>query len=146
MSGRDNHALLYDALSAAVPLEIMQLRDASREQLAALAARLRWPDLKAKPGTPERRAEASRLDAEPGGGYALANADAMLYGGQGAARAFANYAKALAILAHRPGGVRFGSLTWCAAHPRERWPDGERICPACLREEIAAREAGHVGR
>lgn len=44
-------------------------------------------------------------------------------------------ARGLAVLACQPGGVTFHGLHWCAAHMRERWPDGERICPACLREE-----------
>lgn len=44
-------------------------------------------------------------------------------------------ARGLAVLACQPGGVTFAGMHWCAAHPREPWPDGERICPACLREE-----------
>lgn len=54
-----------------------------------------------------------------------------------AGEVFNELAKGLALLAYQPGGVRFRSLSWCAAHPRERWTDGV-ICPACLREERQA--------
>jgi hypothetical protein len=85
---------------------------------------LRWSD----PGA--RAAMARRIDLEQ-------DADAVLYGGKGCGKAFARFARALALLAYQPGGVRFGPLSWCAAHPRERWADGP-ICPACLREERQA--------
>lgn len=55
------------------------------------------------------------------------------------ARAHASYAAALAVLAFAPGGVRLGPLGWCAAHPGQRWADGDKVCPACLAVEIAAK-------
>jgi hypothetical protein len=58
-----------------------------------------------------------------------------------AGEVFNELAKGLAVLAYQPGGVRFRGLSWCAAHPCERWTDGP-ICPACLREERQASGAG----
>jgi hypothetical protein len=121
VSGRDNPGLLLDALAMAVPLEIGRLRDAGEDARDGLAARLRLP--------------------QPEGENALRGADAMLYGGKGGGQAFAGFAAAIAVLAFAPGGVRFGALAWCAAHMRERWPDGEKACPACLREERERRAA-----
>jgi hypothetical protein len=118
VSGNDNPGLLLDTLAMTVPLEIGRLRDAGEDARGCLAARLRLP--------------------QPEGENALRGADAMLYGGKGAELAFAGFATVLAVLSFTPGGVRFGALAWCAAHMRERWPDGDAICPACLREEIAA--------
>lgn len=54
-----------------------------------------------------------------------------------AGEVFNELAKGLACAAFQPGGTRFGLLSWCAAHPRQRWADGP-ICPACLHEERAA--------
>ena len=119
MSGSENPGLLADTLAMAVPLEIGRLREAGEDARDVLAQRLRWP-------------------RDPEGRYALTGADAMLYGGKGAGPAFAGFAVALALLAFAPGGVTFGALAWCAAHPRERWAAQDGICPACLREERAA--------
>jgi hypothetical protein len=123
VSGHGNPGLLLDTLAMTVPLEIGRLRDAGQDARDALAQRLRWP-------------------RDPDGRYALTGADAMLYGGKGAGGAFAGFATAIALLSFAPGGVTFGGLAWCAAHPRQRWAGGDRICPACLREEIAAGGAG----
>jgi hypothetical protein len=51
-----------------------------------------------------------------------------------AGEVFNELARGLACAAFQPGGVRFAGLSWCAAHPRERWADGP-VCPACLRDE-----------
>lgn len=64
---------------------------------------------------------------------------AVPFRGEGAGRSLAAWAKALAVLAYAPGGVRFGPLTWCAAHPRSRWVEYES-CPACLAEETTAKD------
>jgi len=64
--------------------------------------------------------------------------DDLLYGGKGCVPSFAALSRGLAILACRAGGVRVGPLGWCAAHHpggTRRWPEGQSICPACLREE-----------
>lgn len=114
MSGHEDPGLLLDTLAIAVPAEIGKLREAEEGRGAVVASRLRDPD------------------------GPLMTGDAVLYGGQGCATGFAAFARALAVLAFQPGGVRFGPLHWCAAHPRERRADGDVICPACLREEIAA--------
>jgi hypothetical protein len=141
MSGRQNDGLLLDTLTVAVPLEIMRLAGATPEERAALAARLGMPRYATKPRTPERHAEQAAIDALPDKGHPLGNADAMLFGGEGAGRSLAAWAKALAVLAYHYGGVRFGPLAWCAAHPRQRWEERDKVCPACLRGEIAAKEA-----
>lgn len=109
--------LLADCLEAAVPLHIWVMKD--------------W--------SPEARMWTGRDMAD----YISAHGDVILYRGhkQGeSGRAFNALAKGLAAAAYQPGGVTFHGLHWCAAHMRERWPDGERICPACLREE--RKEAG----
>lgn len=115
MSGRDNPGLLLDSMSVSVSLLIGQLREAGEDTRTALASRLRDE------------------------GLLISRGDALLYGSQGGGRAHASYAAALAVLAFNAGGVRFGPLAWCAAHPRQRWADGDKVCPACLAEEIAAK-------
>ncbi len=141
MSARDDclQGLLSDALAMAVQLEIMRLRDATPEQRDALAASLRYPENKEKKGTPEYRAEEARLSALPFSGYPLGGADVMLYGGKGARESLAAWAKAIALLAFAPGGIRFGSLGFCAAHPAAKWPESEAACPACLDAEMTAK-------
>jgi hypothetical protein len=109
VSGHENPGLLLDTLAIAVPAEIDNLRWSDGQDRLAIAPRL-------------------SVRMRSGG-------DDLLFGGPECARSFADLAQALALLAYQPGGVRFGPLAWCAAHPRERWPDGESICPACLREE-----------
>lgn len=115
MSGRDNPGLLLDSMSVSVPLLIGRLREAGEDARAELATKLR----------DER----------------LTGGDALLYGGRSeeVAGAHARFAAALAVLAFNVGGVRFGPLGWCAAHPRQRWADGDKVCMACLAEEIAAK-------
>lgn len=142
IDGHHQHQLL-DALEAGVALEIMRLRDATREQRDALAASLRPPEYKTESRTPERRAEQLALEALPLGGEPLGSADAMMYGGKGAALSLSNWSKALALLALRPGGVRFGPLGWCAVHApagSRRWPGGQQVCPGCLDEEPEGRD------
>jgi hypothetical protein len=41
-------------------------------------------------------------------------------------------ATGLAVAAFQPGGVRFGNLAWCAAHPGRRRAPGELTCGGCL--------------
>jgi hypothetical protein len=103
-------SLLKASLEAAVPLEIASMRELDGGLRRHLVERLR------------------PLMQE--------GADEMLYGGPLCARAFAVYARALAVLAFQPGGVTFGGLHWCAAHLGMPWPAGHGVpCPHCLREE-----------
>lgn len=120
MSGRGNPGLLLDSMSVSVPLLIGQLREAGEDARTDLASRLRDERL------------------------LLTGGDALLYGGKPAEvrGAHARFAAALAVLAFNHGGVRFGPLGWCAAHPRQRWTDGDKVCPTCLAEEIAAKGRG----
>jgi hypothetical protein len=57
-----------------------------------------------------------------------------------AGEVFNALAAGLAAAAFQPGGVTFGDLFWCAAHPRQHRPDG-RVCPDCLAEAKPKREA-----
>lgn len=139
MSGRDNPGLLLDTLSVAVPIEIMRLQGSSSANRLALARELGMPDVDAVFGEPERRAARQRLEERPDREHPLGHADAMMFGGPGAGRSLGAWAKALAVLAYQPGGVRLGPLGWCAAHPRQRWADGDKVCAMCLAEEIAAK-------
>lgn len=136
MSGRSDDGLLLGMLSVAVLAEMDNLRGTDEETRLSMARRLGYPDIKARPGTPEYYVELGRLSSLPFGGYPLGGADAVMFGGRGCAQAFAAWARALALLAYNTGGVTFGPLRWCAAHPRGPWKETDgRICPACLREE-----------
>ena len=109
-------ALLEVTLEAAVPLRILELRHASGEERVRLAR------------------EASGHIAEHG--------DLILYRGPcpgGTARAVGWLITGLACAAYQPGGVRFGSRAWCAAHPAHRWAAEDQICARCLAEEAQAR-------
>lgn len=75
----------------------------------------------------------------------MEHGDDLMFGGRHCQEAAAALARVLAVLAFQPGGVRFGTLGFCAAHIRQRWPEGDVICPACLGEERAAREAACTG-
>ena len=113
MNGENSPGLLATSLAVSVPLLIMQLRDAGEDARTVLAAKIRDDRLLQKSG------------------------DNMLYAGTGAAKSHAAYATAVALLAFAPGGVRFGELCFCAAHPAEKWGDFE-VCAKCLAEEAAA--------
>ena len=113
---RGPRALLEVTLEAAVPLRILELRHASGEERVRLAR------------------EASGHIAEHG--------DLILYRGPcpgGTARAVGWLITGLACAAYQPGGVRFGSCAWCAAHPAHQWTAGDQICTQCLAEEAQAR-------
>jgi hypothetical protein len=109
--------LLSDGLAMAVQLEVGRLREAGEDHRLAVLERLR--EVQARDGT-------------------TGPVDAMLYGGNGAGRAFAATVHAVAVLSFAPGGVTFDGRLWCASHH----PGGvaaEGICTACLREEITAK-------
>ena len=113
---RGPRALLEVTLEAAVPLRILELRHASVEERVRLAR------------------EASGHIAEHG--------DLILFRGPrpgGTARAVGWLITGLACAAYQPGGVRFGSCAWCAAHPAHQWTAGDQICTQCLAEEAQAR-------
>jgi hypothetical protein len=116
VSGQQDEGAVLDALAAAVPLEVMRLREMTPEDRAALARSLGMPRYATKPRTPERHAEQAGLDALPDKGHPLGHADAMLFGGPGAGRSLAAWAKALALLSFAPGGVTFRGLHWCRDH------------------------------
>jgi hypothetical protein len=99
--------LLLDALAMAVPLEIAQLRWAGSDYRAWLA---------------------HSAIAEGG--------DDLLYGGPRCAASFGRLARGLALLAYQPGGVAFGPLHWCAAHPRHEVTG--QVCAACLAQPAKA--------
>jgi hypothetical protein len=84
---RDNLPL---ALQTAVPLEIMQLADATYEQRRTLAQ------------------GASRVVGSQG--------DDLMFGGKHGADAFAALVRGLAVLAYQPGGVTFTGLHFCTDH------------------------------
>lgn len=106
--------LLLDTLQTAVHLEMQAARQLSPGEQALIAGRL-----------------AGEMD----------KLDELLYGGPDCGAGFAALARALAVLALQPGGVRFRSLGFCAAHPRERWPDAGIACPGCLREAGIGEDA-----
>ena len=109
-------ALLEATLEAAVPLRILELRHASGKERVRLAR------------------EASGHIAEHG--------DLILFRGPrpgGTARAVGWLITGLACAAYQPGGVRFGSRAWCAAHPAHRWAAEDQICARCLAEEALGR-------
>jgi hypothetical protein len=91
--GEAQAALLQDALSAAVPLWILELRQSTFEQRAALAAK------------------ACDVIASQG--------DIILYRSSKkgeTAKAFNELAKGLAVLAYQPGGVEIFGLHFCVNH------------------------------
>jgi hypothetical protein len=104
--------LLEMTLEVAVPLRIWELRHATGGERIRLAG------------------QASCEIAEHG--------DVILYRSPrhgDTARAVSWLITGLACAAYQPGGVRFGNLGWCAAHPGHRWADEERICARCVAEE-----------
>jgi hypothetical protein len=129
---------LLDALTTAVQLEILTVAPMTPQEREDMLSRMR-PAV-----VPERRefrdqaayrhardAATAAADLNP-----LTHLDDLLYGGTRTSAAFAAITRVLALLACRPGGVRFGPLGWCAAHPRQRWGEADgHVCAACVREE-----------
>lgn len=94
---------LLDALEVAVPVALHTMRG--------------WSEA-------ERRCA-----AEEAGDLVSEDGDHLLYGGPHCRTTFAAFARALAALAHAPGGVTFAGRHWCVRpdhsgcpkeHPRER--------------------------
>jgi hypothetical protein len=110
--------VLLCALEAAVPLWISELRGHTPAGRCGLAH------------------AAADVVAEHG--------DHILYRGAKAgdsAQAFNALARGLACAAYQPGGVRFGQLAWCAAHPQQRWAPADKQCPACVNPACQADRA-----
>lgn len=87
-----DHQGLLIALQAAVPLNILLMRDWTPQQRANEAAWIRNLDVLGPQG------------------------DLLMYRGHESGRSGATFnalAKALALLAHQPGGVDFAGLHWC---------------------------------
>lgn len=63
--------------------------------------------------------------------------DDLMFGGKHTAAAFAALARALALLAHQPGGVTFAGLHWCVGSGHH----GTRDQAPCAAE--LAREQAH---
>lgn len=121
--GRSVPDVLAFTLELAVPLRIIELRGARGEERYRLAR------------------EAADVIA--------AHGDDILFRSPrrgGTARATAALITGLACAAFQPGGVRFGPLAWCAAHPGHRWADNELLCGACLAAETAAAGDRDPGR
>lgn len=83
--------------------------------------------------------ERHRLSADAATTIA-SHGDDLLYGGKHAGQTFAALTRALAVLAHRPGGVTFAGLHWCVGSghhgTREQTPctaelHREQADPAC---------------
>jgi hypothetical protein len=148
MSGRSNDDLLCGFLAVAVMAAIDDLRWTDETIRLRMMRDLGYPDIAVKQDDPAAYyAELERLSSLPFGGYPLAGADSMMFGGQGCAQSFAAWAKALALLAYGYGGVTFGPLRWCALHMHQRWTQADgQVCPSCLREEEEARLTGEGER
>lgn len=104
--------LLMITLEAAVPLRMFELRRATEAERLRLAR------------------EAAGQIAEHG--------DVILFRSPRrgyTARAVSWLITGLACAAFQPGGVRFSSLAWCAAHPGHRWASEDEVCTACATAE-----------
>lgn len=158
MTGRDD--ALTETLALTVPWLIAEARRLSEEQRQVIASRA--AKIIAAQGdtlmygseatfghgaremaTHQKHARGS--EAGPAGKCRVCTAGQAQFS---AGEVFNELAKGLAVLAFQPGGVRFRSLRWCAAHMQERWTEADGVvCPACLREERQAaagkQEATH---
>lgn len=121
MSGSGSPGLLAASLAVSAQLLIIHLREAGEEARAMLRDRI------------------------VSGNLLQMHADDMLYGGKGAAESHAAYAALLALLSFAPGGVRFAGMSFCAAHPGQKWGQYE-VCGECLAEERQGRGRPGAGR
>lgn len=108
--GTGDRMLLLSTLAVAVPMHIARMRD--------------W--------STERRAAAAQVDAD----VIASHGDDLLFGGRHTAAAFNSLARALALLADRPGGVGFAGQHWCT-HPHAGCP-----YPRTGKHRIAGPDAG----
>ena len=148
-------AALIETLALAVPLRIAELQEESPQRRRLIARRAAGivsgqgdtlmygsrEGSKLGRGAAEMAAHKRHGRVTDGNRDELTRTCPVCKRGQAtysAGEVFNELAKGLACAAFQPGGVCFGGLSWCAAHPRERWAQG-RNCPACLREEITAK-------
>jgi len=141
---------LTETLALVVPLWIDQFRGLSPQERQEIAGRagqvigaqgdtLMFGSSRSfGHGAKEMAAHREHGDGrDPGGKCRVCTAGQPSYS---AGEVLGELARGLACGAFQPGGIRFAGLSWCAAHPRQRWTDGV-ICPACLSEEQEAARA-----
>jgi hypothetical protein len=115
MTGNAIPDLLATHLQAEVPLRILELRPVPEN---------------------ERRQLANQASEE-----LAAHGDVIAHSGTrdgDTAAAVSWLVTGLACAAYAPGGVKFGRLGWCAAHPAHRWARHDRVCGACLTARATA--------
>ena len=120
--------MLITSLQFAVPLRLAQV-EATNPAAARQRLLNRW------------RLDASKVIAYRG--------DNLMFGSRTPGRpadVFNHLARALAVLAHQPGGVTAFEHTWCATHSPVGTPSHAPLCARCATDARPQRESDRSSR
>ncbi|UJW28842.1 hypothetical protein L3Q67_26645 [Saccharothrix sp. AJ9571] len=71
--------------------------------------------------------------------------DDLMFGGKHTGDAFATLARALAVLAHQPGGVSFAGLHWCVGSGHHGTRDAAPCAAERAAEQVSPASAAETG-